>query len=176
WGRTACRTLKSSADGAPRTIRWITSTMWTRPRGPCGMPKSSPSSVSSSTDDRRLCQCRPPCSRGGNGSASQFGSPLCRFLERRSNPLGSLHFDDGEDSRSGGGDFAETTRHEGLSSGLESPEARRAVHLGVPLEDELPRCLGSETLFREPLRSEEHTSELQSRFDLVCRLLLEKKK
>src|SRR5699024_12476895 len=26
-----------------------------------------------------------------------------------------------------------------------------------------------------PTRSEEHTSELQSRFDLVCRLLLEKK-
>src|SRR6266496_6028924 len=31
-----------------------------------------------------------------------------------------------------------------------------------------PRCLGA--------RSEEHTSELQSRRDLVCRLLLEKKK
>src|SRR5699024_12434992 len=31
-------------------------------------------------------------------------------------------------------------------------------------------CLRSDT------RSEEHTSELQSRFDLVCRLLLEKKK
>src|SRR5437773_5500154 len=29
---------------------------------------------------------------------------------------------------------------------------------------------------REPLRSEEHTSELQSHHDLVCRLLLEKKK
>src|SRR5207249_10233996 len=29
---------------------------------------------------------------------------------------------------------------------------------------------------RRLLRSEEHTSELQSRFDLVCRLLLEKKK
>src|SRR5699024_11898091 len=29
---------------------------------------------------------------------------------------------------------------------------------------------------RDSLRSEEHTSELQSRFDLVCRLLLEKKK
>src|SRR2546421_7748958 len=27
-----------------------------------------------------------------------------------------------------------------------------------------------------PVRSEEHTSELQSRSDLVCRLLLEKKK
>src|SRR5438067_9306464 len=36
---------------------------------------------------------------------------------------------------------------------------------------ERPRRL-SESL----LRSEEHTSELQSRFDLVCRLLLEKKK
>src|SRR5699024_12146281 len=30
-------------------------------------------------------------------------------------------------------------------------------------------------LWAYPSRSEEHTSELQSRFDLVCRLLLEKK-
>src|SRR5437868_13018265 len=29
--------------------------------------------------------------------------------------------------------------------------------------------------YEPPFRSEEHTSELQSRFDLVCRLLLEKK-
>src|SRR3712207_7764179 len=37
--------------------------------------------------------------------------------------------------------------------------------------------LGVEALAaREPLRSEEHTSELQSRQYLVCRLLLEKKK
>src|SRR2546422_1913944 len=33
-----------------------------------------------------------------------------------------------------------------------------------------------ETEIRTPLRSEEHTSELQSRLHLVCRLLLEKKK
>src|SRR5204863_8065218 len=32
------------------------------------------------------------------------------------------------------------------------------------------------SLRRRPARSEEHTSELQSRRDLVCRLLLEKKK
>src|SRR5699024_12405573 len=32
------------------------------------------------------------------------------------------------------------------------------------------------TLDIDMARSEEHTSELQSRFDLVCRLLLEKKK
>src|SRR2546422_11288936 len=30
--------------------------------------------------------------------------------------------------------------------------------------------------FTTPMRSEEHTSELQSRLHLVCRLLLEKKK
>src|SRR2546421_5432686 len=33
-----------------------------------------------------------------------------------------------------------------------------------------------ESLHRAGRRSEEHTSELQSRSDLVCRLLLEKKK
>src|SRR5699024_11514281 len=32
------------------------------------------------------------------------------------------------------------------------------------------------SITRRMTRSEEHTSELQSRFDLVCRLLLEKKK
>src|SRR5207249_9988164 len=35
---------------------------------------------------------------------------------------------------------------------------------------------GSGSRDRSGGRSEEHTSELQSRFDLVCRLLLEKKK
>src|SRR5699024_11664780 len=35
--------------------------------------------------------------------------------------------------------------------------------------------LGAEDLDFAAIRSEEHTSELQSRFDLVCRLLLEKK-
>src|SRR5699024_12298902 len=34
---------------------------------------------------------------------------------------------------------------------------------------------GYRYLYYEQERSEEHTSELQSRFDLVCRLLLEKK-
>src|SRR5699024_5783697 len=40
---------------------------------------------------------------------------------------------------------------------------------------QMSRCMN---VFRRLLiqRSEEHTSELQSRFDLVCRLLLEKKK
>src|SRR5438874_6377158 len=40
--------------------------------------------------------------------------------------------------------------------------------------DEVPA--GSQRRGEDLLRSEEHTSELQSRRDLVCRLLLEKKK
>src|SRR5438309_9945225 len=45
---------------------------------------------------------------------------------------------------------------------------------------ELPGAFNSvpeaETVRGVPVRSEEHTSELQSQFHLVCRLLLEKKK
>src|SRR5262249_56609262 len=47
---------------------------------------------------------------------------------------------------------------------------------GDPVADELVRVLpGRVTGFR-PSRSEEHTSELQSLTNIVCRLLLEKKK
>src|SRR5258708_35368109 len=35
---------------------------------------------------------------------------------------------------------------------------------------------GKQLVFGRPVRSEEHTSELQSHLNLVCRLLLEKKK
>src|SRR5207249_7015787 len=42
-----------------------------------------------------------------------------------------------------------------------------------PIRDEIGGVFHRES---DRLRSEEHTSELQSRFDLVCRLLLEKKK
>src|SRR5207249_11623936 len=56
------------------------------------------------------------------------------------------------------------------------PISRRALHR-VPLAQALParEPAGAEGA-RRSRRSEEHTSELQSRFDLVCRLLLEKKK
>src|SRR5690242_21036903 len=36
--------------------------------------------------------------------------------------------------------------------------------------------LGTGAVVKRPVRSEEHTSELQSHVNLVCRLLLEKKK
>src|SRR2546430_6621799 len=59
--------------------------------------------------------------------------------------------------RSGGG------RQQGSTSGAEAPRARSSGHR---------RCLS----WARRLRSEEHTSELQSQSNLVCRLLLEKKK
>src|SRR5256884_6172081 len=46
------------------------------------------------------------------------------------------------------------------------------VNAGIPLADE-PAILARTV---QLVRSEEHTSELQSRLHLVCRLLLEKKK
>src|SRR2546421_4653507 len=57
------------------------------------------------------------------------------------------------------------------------------IHRGrcVASPDSVPTRWGACQKWRYPLadrggRSEEHTSELQSRSDLVCRLLLEKKK
>src|SRR6266516_6416254 len=49
---------------------------------------------------------------------------------------------------------------------------RRRIHRGLP--DRLGPS--DEPVRGERRRSEEHTSELQSPYDLVCRLLLEKKK
>src|SRR5206468_6337547 len=60
---------------------------------------------------------------------------------------------------------AELQRHRDDAVGRQTED--RLPGLGVPGEGDLPD---------ERMRSEEHTSELQSRSDLVCRLLLEKKK
>src|SRR5207249_11923258 len=47
----------------------------------------------------------------------------------------------------------------------------------LPIPPDLSRDFSAALTARaHGFRSEEHTSELQSRFDLVCRLLLEKKK
>src|SRR5260221_7812496 len=56
-----------------------------------------------------------------------------------------------------------------------APEILRRVRLEDPMKSkQLKRAL--DDLDRLAFRSEEHTSELQSHSDLVCRLLLEKKK
>src|SRR5437868_12349092 len=54
-------------------------------------------------------------------------------------------------------------------SGLRHAVSRRAIGTS------LVATIRARALSPSGVRSEEHTSELQSRFDLVCRLLLEKK-
>src|SRR5699024_11877656 len=61
-------------------------------------------------------------------------------------------------------------------SRLVKPSGIRTTRIahGLPVGGDLEYA--DEVTLSKALRSEEHTSELQSRFDLVCRLLLEKKK
>src|SRR5690606_40294490 len=60
---------------------------------------------------------------------------------------------------------------------LHQPRSRLVRHRRRPLDRQpSPPCLQRKLAARLRLRSEEHTSELQSRENLVCRLLLEKKK
>src|SRR2546421_9051952 len=69
---------------------------------------------------------------------------------------------------------------EALAPGYERVHAEAVARVRRLGADDLDRRLtyfdGKERPVRDLLRSEEHTSELQSRSDLVCRLLLEKKK
>src|SRR5947207_9309578 len=64
-----------------------------------------------------------------------------------------------------------------LYMGTAALSERDYVHEAVDRAD-LIIAIGHDTIEKPPfiMRSEEHTSELQSHSDLVCRLLLEKKK
>src|SRR5207247_9623214 len=61
--------------------------------------------------------------------------------------------------------------HYVLASKINSRTERQNTHHTTPRQTVIPELKGNVNA-----RSEEHTSELQSRVDLVCRLLLEKKK
>src|SRR5699024_11327758 len=62
-----------------------------------------------------------------------------------------------------------------INSGKSFPIGEEIIALGSP-NGTSKTTYGYITGKNRSFRSEEHTSELQSRFDLVCRLLLEKKK
>src|SRR2546422_6325081 len=68
-----------------------------------------------------------------------------------------------------------------LSGSASSGTSRTAEFLNLVLASRVLRGMDRKRMAAAPLaviitRSEEHTSELQSRLHLVCRLLLEKKK
>src|SRR5207248_9039142 len=58
-----------------------------------------------------------------------------------------------------------------LAAIFDERSQRRREFFGLVFGDEVHNVIGDQSR-----RSEEHTSELQSPYDLVCRLLLEKKK
>src|SRR5438874_3140213 len=62
------------------------------------------------------------------------------------------------------------------SRALRSSLAFPGTHIVTPTPVAAPSIAYATAVFPLDARSEEHTSELQSRRDLVCRLLLEKKK
>src|SRR3712207_6935938 len=70
--------------------------------------------------------------------------------------------------------------HDALPISVECPYVLDRAEATEPgLLEDMPWCLcypQMQGIMRAPHRSEEHTSELQSRQYLVCRLLLEKKK
>src|SRR5207249_10799199 len=68
--------------------------------------------------------------------------------------------------------FPYTTLFRSRTSMTSTPVVPESAGKPLQLADFQPRSM----LHIPETRSEEHTSELQSRFDLVCRLLLEKKK
>src|SRR5699024_12544582 len=65
-----------------------------------------------------------------------------------------------------------------IQTGVAIPSMCLSAHRRFPFgsRDDAVRQRAREIMSKAIRRSEEHTSELQSRFDLVCRLLLEKKK
>src|SRR5690242_21601838 len=73
----------------------------------------------------------------------------------------------------GGGARPYSAMHKAAESELSPAALARDHHLKAELRTAL---VSEEGLSGVMLRSEEHTSELQSHVNLVCRLLLEKKK
>src|SRR5256885_6293231 len=65
-----------------------------------------------------------------------------------------------------------------LHDALPISDVRNATHALLDIVDDRSRILGARIVRgrHRQIRSEEHTSELQSPCNLVCRLLLEKKK
>src|SRR5207249_5911758 len=107
------------------------------------------------------------------GSFDYFGAPY---------PAGTTFYDNIDGFLRTGGTVNQTLAFSGASA-----DNRVNYRLGTAVDKQngvVPNSgysrvnvtAASQAQIARWLRSEEHTSELQSRFDLVCRLLLEKKK
>src|SRR6266511_4307205 len=106
---------------------------------------------------------------------------LQRFYERNRDDVAVLGIDT-QDLSDDAADFSDEYGATGLpESFLVDPDGRLAAICRGPLtphdlEEVIAPLVGGHDVTAPNDRSEEHTSELQSRENLVCRLLLEKKK
>src|SRR5699024_4255296 len=89
----------------------------------------------------------------GNRTAAENNAPSSATSERRN--------------------MEDPTQTASMQATGEEPEATEKPRWQQTLRGLPPRFHRSLRFFSGSLRSEEHTSELQSRFDIVCRLLLE---
>src|SRR5207249_5680759 len=125
--------------------------------------------------------------RDGRGPATSTGRRGSTHVERDSARVprrcvppdreGARHRPGPTIARMGDGDRADRLSRQWTHVPSFSPLSTRT---GFPSTERVtwasPPSPRKTTVPSGPTRSEEHTSELQSRFDLVCRLLLEKKK
>src|SRR6516225_10528655 len=118
--------------------------------------------------------CCMECMAGGTGRGAGLVSG--RFARTRSERIQSFPRRS-SGCRSQRNEFEPVEPKECPSGGgepVQSSAQRRRPHRGLPARSPIPELRPTGPC--PQLRSEEHTSELQSHVNLVCRLLLEKKK
>src|SRR6266511_37395 len=132
-------------------------------------------SVSAGERERHGSQSRSEAGRGG-AAPHRGGANISRSCARGSSAVlrrEDCLTDRGRAALAGGSSAAAQCQLSSRATIAARPP-ERLRRRGVPAggSGSFQTCLSG----REPPRSEEHTSELQSRENLVCRLLLEKKK
>src|SRR5690625_1873597 len=114
--------------------------------------------------------------------AADATDPLAHFKDRFDLPQGVIYLDGnslGARPKGAAERAEEVIKEEWGNDLITSWNTHNWFELPTILGDKISRLIGGdggECVVTDTTRSEEHTSELQSRGHLVCRLLLEKKK
>src|ERR1039457_6663703 len=124
--------------------------------------------------DDRLCRLRKVLGGAGGSAGGQHGA----FEAAQDRDISQQDVARGEERGQHVGRFARpVVRGPGVYEPVfESHWDFRSRRLAITLEPPATRWPGRTVISHSGPRSEEHTSELQSPCNLVCRLLLEKKK